>query len=59
MTDFLLDLVGPLLLLSVFVFIGAVMHISHQESQAARLCRENLAKLETSRSAADIAQLCK
>lgn len=46
-------------LLGLFLFLALLVGFSCYDSHLQRQCRENLAKLEASRSAADIVQICK
>lgn len=49
----------PLLVLAFACFLGGILYIGHTDAQAQRDCRQKLATVEPSRSAADISAICK
>lgn len=51
--------VGLVLIIFALVAVSAIFITCFADAQTARTCREKLAALSTSRSAADIAAICK
>lgn len=50
----------PAVLVLLFAsFLGGILYIGHTDAQYQRDCRQKLATIEPSRSAADISAICK
>lgn len=59
MSDFLDSVLPHVFGALMFTFLLSLLYLGHVDTTASRTCRENVAKLETPRTAAEIAAICK